>query len=299
MTAFIWIIICISGLCWGSFLNVLIIRTLNRESIISPPSKCPKCSNKLPWKHKIPVLSFFLLKGRCKFCDAPISPQYPIIEISGMTIFIFAFSRFISLYDALVVIIILSMFLTLALTDFKEQKVNKIQTLIIIAAGIVFNRYNCLNSILGAITAAGIIILLIQTGLKIFKKETFGIGDIYLLAALGAVVGVDKLYIFLIYALIFQVIFIFPKYIMTLIYNKQFKTLKYLTFFTALCVFLYVLRNVSFWGAKALFIVLLTGILYYSFKLSKNFFELLKSDQTQSYCPIAPAIAFSCLLFLI
>lgn len=73
--------VCILGLCFGSFFNVVILRTLSNESIVFPPSKCPKCNNKLLWWHNIPVLSYILLRGKCYFCKEKISIQYPVVEL--------------------------------------------------------------------------------------------------------------------------------------------------------------------------------------------------------------------------
>ena len=65
--------VAILGLCLGSFYNVVILRSLTGESIVLPPSKCPKCNTRLkPW-HNIPVLSYLFLRGRCAFCKEKIS----------------------------------------------------------------------------------------------------------------------------------------------------------------------------------------------------------------------------------
>ena len=66
----------ITGVCIGSFLNVVILRALSEESIVFPPSKCPKCQTPLKWWHNIPVLSFIFLKGKCAFCHEKISIQF-------------------------------------------------------------------------------------------------------------------------------------------------------------------------------------------------------------------------------
>ena len=86
--------ICIFGLCLGSFYNVVILRSLSEESIVFPPSKCPKCQTKLkPW-HNIPILSYVLLRGKCAFCKESISIQYPIIEFTTMCLFAFSYIKF-------------------------------------------------------------------------------------------------------------------------------------------------------------------------------------------------------------
>lgn len=81
------------GICIGSFLNVVIYRLPVGLSIIKPRSFCPKCKNKIPWSSNIPLLSFLFQKGKCSFCNAKISFQYPLIEIlTGVLFIIFSFS---------------------------------------------------------------------------------------------------------------------------------------------------------------------------------------------------------------
>ena len=68
------------GTVIGSFLNVVALRGLTGESIVLPPSKCPKCGERIkPW-HNIPILSYIFLKGKCAYCNEKISIQYPIVE---------------------------------------------------------------------------------------------------------------------------------------------------------------------------------------------------------------------------
>ena len=82
------------GLCIGSFLNVVILRSLSEESIVFPASKCPKCQHKLHWWHNIPVLSYIILRGKCGFCKEKISIQYPLIELLTGIIFVVTFIKF-------------------------------------------------------------------------------------------------------------------------------------------------------------------------------------------------------------
>lgn len=73
------------GLALGSFYNVCVVRTLSGESIVFPGSKCPKCGHKLSWWENIPLLSYIMLRGRCRGCKQPISLRYPVLEaISGL-----------------------------------------------------------------------------------------------------------------------------------------------------------------------------------------------------------------------
>ncbi|MBO6272429.1 prepilin peptidase [bacterium] len=298
MSGFWLFLVCLMGLCWGSFLSVLVMRTLKEESILYPQSHCTSCNKPLLWWHKIPIISFLILKGKCYFCNAPISIQYIIFEITGLVIWLFSFNKYVSIYDALAVVIILSMFLSISYSDIKYKKISTYQTIIIAFAGLLFNRFDLMNSILGGIVGAGLVYLFIYLGLKLLKKETFGEGDIYLLGAFGAVVGFNKLFLFLIYALFAELFFVLPKYISNLIKTGNEKTLKYLIYFSLACLFLYVFRNMSFWGSNLIFIGCLIYILYLACQIVQDLFYAIKTQENQSYCPIAPALALACLFFL-
>src|SRR5512134_347605 len=69
------------GLAFGSFLNVCIVRLPHDGSLLRPPSSCPHCRARIAWRDNIPVLSWLLLRGRCRHCGGPISAQYPLIEL--------------------------------------------------------------------------------------------------------------------------------------------------------------------------------------------------------------------------
>ena len=298
MDSFVQILIVLFGLCWGSFLNVLIVRTESGESILYPFSKCPKCSHPLYWWHNIPIVSFLILKGKCYFCNKSISIRYPIIELAGMAILLFAFYKYISVFDALSVAVILSFFLVMSITDHDIKKISIIQALIIFISGVVFNRYDIINSLTGALISAGIVSALIFIFDRVFNKISFGVGDIFLFAAFGSVIGYDRLFLFLIYALIIQFIQILPEYILDLIKLKQIETLKYLIIFFVACLFLYVSKNINLFGANLIITVFLGIILFSAYKLVKNLLHNLKTAETSSYYPISTALAISTLLFL-
>ena len=97
MLTFIFVI----GLCVGSFMNVVILRTVSEESIVFPGSKCPKCQTPLKWYHNIPVFSYLFLRGKCGFCQEKISIQYPIVELLTGILFIALFLRFCMPFDPL------------------------------------------------------------------------------------------------------------------------------------------------------------------------------------------------------
>lgn len=146
-----------TGLCIGSFLNVVILRTVSGESIAFPGSKCPKCQTPLKWYHNIPVFSYLFLRGKCAFCSERISIQYPIVEMITGLLFVGLFLRFCTPFDPLfglsamnpiswsqVIVYIFSLlvtcfFIAIAGTDIIEKKVSDAHTLPLIGLGILYS----------------------------------------------------------------------------------------------------------------------------------------------------------------
>ena len=91
---FIILFLFILGACVGSFLNVVVWRLPQGQSLSYPPSHCPKCGNALPWYDNIPVFGWIKLRGRCRFCREPISPRYPIVEAICGLLFVFYYVMF-------------------------------------------------------------------------------------------------------------------------------------------------------------------------------------------------------------
>ena len=94
MTVFVAVVCGVLGLAVGSFLNVVIHRVPNKESVVRPRSRCPKCGTELASRDNIPVLSWLLLRGRCRTCGEPISARYPLIELATAALFAAAGIRF-------------------------------------------------------------------------------------------------------------------------------------------------------------------------------------------------------------
>lgn len=145
------------GLIIGSFLNVVILRTVSEESIVFPASKCPKCQTPLKWYHNIPVLSYLFLRGKCAFCKEHISIQYPIVELLTGILFVALFLRFCTPFDPLfglysmnpiswyqVIVYLISLiatclFIAIAGTDFIEKKVSDAHTYSLIGLGLLYS----------------------------------------------------------------------------------------------------------------------------------------------------------------
>ena len=205
--------ICIIGLCLGSFYNVVILRSLNNESIVFPPSKCPKCNNKLkPW-HNIPVLSFIFLKGKCAFCKEKISIQYPVIELTTMGLFILSFIKFGLDWQTIFAIVLSSCLLIMTVTDLKEKVVDcniaiALAIFAFIFNGLIHNMW--LDSIIGILAGIIIMEILARTGYFFSKGRAFGEADTYVAGVLGCCFGLQGLLQILFYTLFTASILILP-----------------------------------------------------------------------------------------
>lgn len=206
-------LIFIIGMIFGSFLNVVILRTINEESIVFPPSKCPKCQTPLKWYHNIPVFSYLFLKGRCAFCNEKISIQYPLVELLtgllflGVSVFYFYSSiewgfldgfNFNNISFWLYTIMVSCLYVVIAGTDIKSLVVYELHTYIIMGLSLVFALIQSVHTgswmILFYSFAGGLIFFLFVLGLKIFfdkllKTEALGDGDPFIAGAIGSVIG--------------------------------------------------------------------------------------------------------------
>ncbi len=109
------------GTIIGSLLNVVALRGLSGESIILPPSKCPKCGNRLkPW-HNIPILSYLFLGGKCAFCHEKISIQYPIVEALTGILAVIVLAKYQLNLTALFGFILLCILIVMSVTDIREK----------------------------------------------------------------------------------------------------------------------------------------------------------------------------------
>ena len=206
--------ICILGLCLGSFYNVVILRTLSGESIVFPPSKCPKCGNKLLFWHNIPVISYILLKGKCYFCKEKISLQYPLVEISTMILFALSYIKFENSITTLFVMFWVSCLIIMTGTDLKEQLVDCNIAIAMGISGIIFNIISAgtiglTHSIVGIIIGGLILELIARTGYLFTDKRAMGEADTYVAGALGAIFGEDIIVVLLL-GLLSSMVFILP-----------------------------------------------------------------------------------------
>ena len=183
----------ILGSLWGSFANVCIYRLPLKGGVVKGRSFCPKCKKKILWYENIPILSYFILGGKCSKCKKKISFQYPLVEIISIISFLIIYYFFgISLTTILLIILFLS-FIIIFFIDLKHYIIPDVLTFPMMALGFfksfdpnlspIFPNY--INSLLGGIIGYGIIWLLIIFYKKIRNKEGMGLGDAKLLAVIG------------------------------------------------------------------------------------------------------------------
>jgi len=187
------VLIFILGLIVGSFSNVCIYRIPRNESIIFPASHCPKCRSNISPKDNVPILSYILLKGRCRNCKSKISIQYPIVEfLTGLTYLTIYLAYGLSI-QTLIYIILSSALVIIAFIDLNEQIVPDVISLPGIVIGFIISFFvpyiSFINSALGVFVGGGIILVIGLAGSVIFKKEAMGGGDVKLAAMIGAFLG--------------------------------------------------------------------------------------------------------------
>ena len=188
-----YILIFILGLIVGSFCNVCIYRIPKNESIIYPASHCPKCRTTIKPVDNIPLLSYILLKGRCRNCGSKISIQYPVVELLTGIIYLIIYLIYGLSIQSLVYIILSSALIIIAFIDLNEQIVPDVISLPGIGVGLILSFFvpylSFINSALGVVVGGGIILIIALVGSMIFKKEAMGGGDVKLAAMMGAFLG--------------------------------------------------------------------------------------------------------------
>jgi len=187
------VLIFILGLIVGSFSNVCIYRIPRNESIIFPASHCPKCRSNISPKDNIPLLSYILLKGRCRNCKSKISIQYPIVEFLTGLIYLIIYLIYGLSVQSLIYIILSSALIIIAFIDLNKQVIPEVISLPGMVIGLILSFFvpyiSFINSALGVVIGGGIILIIGVAGSAIFKKEAMGGGDVKLAAMIGAFLG--------------------------------------------------------------------------------------------------------------
>jgi len=281
----IWV--CIFGLCMGSFYNVVILRSLSGESIVFPPSKCPKCNHKLYFWHNIPVLSYLILRGKCYFCKEKISIQYPIIELVTMVLFALSFFKFGVSYTFLFVIFWLSCTLIMTVTDIKEKIVDCNIAILMAISGVIYNYltngvHGVLHSVLGLLAGALIMELIARSGFVFAKSRAMGEADTYVAGAIGSICGILVIVKVLLYSLFASMLFVIPVFL----YNKYKSDDKPTCIMFILFILSIVIYYSKFQNLWTFALLVITGLLLAYFVLKG-----VKKEENRNYLPYVPALA--------
>ena len=181
------------GLCIGSFLNVCIYRLPASKSIVRPRSMCPNCGNFIPFYDNIPVLSYLLLRGRCRYCKNVISPRYPVVELLTGLFALITVLKFGLTVSALVYFLFIATLLAVTFIDIDHRIIPNVITLpgiaLFFAAGLLVPQITWKDSLLGILIGGGSLYLVAQAYYLVKKVDGMGGGDVKLLAMIGALVG--------------------------------------------------------------------------------------------------------------
>jgi leader peptidase (prepilin peptidase)/N-methyltransferase len=180
------------GLMVGSFLNVCIFRIPLGQSIVHPPSRCMKCGNALRWYHNVPVVSWLVLRGRCGFCGEPVSARYPAVELLTGVVFALHGLAFEPGPLMLVRLVFAAVLIVLAFIDIDHRILPDSMTLTGIPLGVLASLWlppGWRDSLIGIAIGGGSLWLIAEGYYRWRKVEGMGMGDVKMLAMIGAVLG--------------------------------------------------------------------------------------------------------------
>ena len=182
----------IAGLLFGSFLNVCIYRLPRGESILWPGSRCTACGRQLAWFENIPVIAWVAQGGRCRSCGAAVSPQYPIVELVTGVLFAGAFMVYGFTPLLAVRLAFGCALIVLFAIDLEHQILPNVITLPGIVAGFVASLFlppGWWSSLVGILLGGGVLFAIAEAYYRVRGQEGLGMGDVKMLAMIGAFLG--------------------------------------------------------------------------------------------------------------
>ncbi len=186
------IIICF-GLVWGSFLNVVIYRLPLRMSLSKPSSSCPHCNEKIKFYDNIPVLSFLLLRGKCRHCKGKISLRYPLVELLTAVSFLLLYSQYSLSFFFFASCLFACALIALGFIDFYHQILPDEITLPGLLLALIYSLFrtdlNLRQALIGAVAGAGFLLFIYGAYYLLRKKEGLGLGDVTMMLLVGAYLG--------------------------------------------------------------------------------------------------------------
>lgn len=207
LDSLISIFVFIVGTCVGSFLNVCIYRIPRDESIVFPGSHCPKCGKAIKWHDNLPVLSWLLLRAKCRHCAQSISPRYALVETLVAVLFTLVWLQYGLQALTPVFWLVIGGLVVATFIDFEHYIIPDRISLGGIGAGLLVSFFvpelhaltdpvfqldglqGLASSAIGVAAGSGSLWMVAVVGKMIFKKDAMGLGDVKLLGAIGAFMG--------------------------------------------------------------------------------------------------------------
>jgi leader peptidase (prepilin peptidase)/N-methyltransferase len=182
------------GLALGSFLNVCIHRVPIHKSIVHPPSSCPQCGKRIRFYDNIPLISYLLLGGKCRFCRAPIPVHYPAVELISGLLSMALFIRYGLSPQYFVFLVFSASLIIISFIDLHHKIIPDVISLPGILLGLAFsvlkwNGVPWLDSLIGIIGGGGFLFVVAVVFERLTGKEGMGGGDVKLLAMIGGWMG--------------------------------------------------------------------------------------------------------------
>lgn len=194
----------IFGAAVGSFLNVCIFRLPEHKSIIKPSSQCPNCQHAIRYGDNIPIISYFLLRGKCRDCGNKISFRYPLVEFITAMMTLLLFLKFGLSLNFFIFFIFTAVLIVITFIDWDHQIIPDILTLpgipIFFLAAVFIVRIPCTEALLGLLIGGGVLFIIAFVYELITKREGMGGGDIKLLAMIGGFLGWKSLIFILLFS---------------------------------------------------------------------------------------------------
>lgn len=181
-------------LCWGSFLNVVAYRITFDKPFFTTRSACPSCGQVLAWYDIIPILSWIILRGKCRSCREPITILYPLIELLSAIIFTFLFLFFPLGVQTAAYVLFFSALLIAVRTDLQAMVIPQLFSIWLVPVGILCSLFGLTRivfweSLVGALVGYGLLWAVAVLFKYWTKKDGLGVGDMELLAMIGSFLG--------------------------------------------------------------------------------------------------------------
>ena len=187
----------ITGLAFGSFTNVLIYRIPLSLSVLFSRSHCPVCKHRIAWYDNIPILSFIVLRGKCRYCKSPISIRYPVVELIVALIVSALYLRFGISSKFLFLFLSTPILVALFFIDIEHHRLPDKLTFPFAFIGLVFNLMNgmLIESITGLMGGLLTGIIIYALSKWVYGREAFGFGDVKFLGSIGVWVGFANVFV--------------------------------------------------------------------------------------------------------